>query len=203
MIKNIVFDMGQVLTDFNPDYFIRQYVTAPEDIRLLRTEIFESSVWQELDRGSVTEEDIIAPVCDRLPLRLRASAEVLLLHWREHMTGLDNIMPLVLELKEKGYSLFLLSNAGKNMLHFTHKIPALQYFSGILFSGEVLFLKPEKEIYLKFFEKFSLKPQECYFIDDRPENIAAGQALGMDGFCYGGNVAVLRNALRQAGVTLN
>jgi putative hydrolase of the HAD superfamily len=203
MIRNIVFDMGQVLTAFDPDYFIRQYVTDPEDICLIRSEAFEKSEWVELDRGTVTEEDMIAPICARLPVRLHAPTKELLLNWHEHMTGLDNILPTVLELKEKGYSLFLLSNAGKAMLNFTDKIPALQYFSGILFSAEVLLLKPDKEIYLKFFERFLLKPQECYFIDDRAENIGAGRSLGMDGFCYQGNVELMRDALKQAGVALD
>jgi len=203
MIRNIVFDMGQVLTAFNPDNFIKHYVTNPEDIRLVRSEVFEKSEWQELDRGTVTEVEVIAPICARLPSYLHTATSELLLHWREHMTGMDNILPLVRELKENGYSLYLLSNAGKSMFEFTYKIPALQYFSGILFSAEVLLLKPEPEIYLRFFEKFSLKPQECYFIDDRLDNIEAGQALGMDGFCYEGQVAPLRIALRQAGVALN
>ena len=195
--------MGQVLTAFEPDDFIRHYVTNPEDIRLIRSEAFEKSEWQELDRGTVTEEDVIAPICARLPAHLHAPTTELLLHWREYMTGMDNILPLVRELKENGYSLYLLSNAGKSMVEFTYKIPALQYFSGILFSAEVLLLKPEPEIYLKFFEKFSLKPEECYFVDDRLDNIMAGQALGMDGFCYEGQVAPLRVALCQAGVNLN
>lgn len=203
MIKNIVFDMGQVLTAFVPEDFIRHYVTEPEDIRRIRAELFENEVWQELDRGTVMEEDIIAPVCARLPSHLHAPTKELLLHWREYMTGLDDIYPTVQELKEKGYSLYLLSNAGKRMLDFTDKIPALQFFNGILFSGEILLLKPEKEIYLKFFERFSLNPRECYFIDDNADNIAAGKALGMDGFCYQRDIKALRAALKDAGVPLD
>jgi putative hydrolase of the HAD superfamily len=203
MIKNLVFDMGQVLTAFVPEEFIRHYVTEPEDIRRIRAEVFEKEEWQELDRGTVMEEDIIAPLCARLPARLHAPTKELLLHWHEYLTGLDDIYPTVRELKEKGYSLYLLSNAGKAMLDFTDHIPALQFFNGILFSGEVLLLKPEKEIYLKFFERFSLNPQECYFIDDNPDNIAAGKALGMDGFCYQRNVQELRAALKRVGVALD
>ncbi len=192
--------MGQVLVDFNPDFFIGHYTQDPEDIRLIRTEVFERGEWVEMDRGTVTEEDIIAPICARLPERLHEAAIGVLLHWQDYMKVLDNILPLVRELKKSGYSLYLLSNASKSIHRFTDKIIALQYFSGTFFSADVHYLKPDKTIYMKFFEKFSLDPRECYFIDDRIDNVEAGRKLGMEGFCYTGDVALLRAALHEAGI---
>lgn len=203
MIKNIVFDMGQVLIVFDPDSIIQHFVTEPKDIELIRNEVFEKTEWQELDRGTLIEEDMVPLVCARLPERLHDAAVNLLLHWREYMNPLDNIVPLIQQLKENGYSIFLLSNAGKNMLHYEDKLPVLKYFSGILFSAEVYLLKPEPEIYLKFFERFSLNPLECFFIDDRLENIEAAQKLGMDGFCYAGEVPPLCEALKSAGISVD
>ena len=202
MIRNIVFDMGQVLVDFDPDAFISHYTTDPEDIRLIRTEVFETEQWTEIDRGTITEEDLIAPVCARLPERLHTAVAGLLLHWQDYMTVFDNILPLVRELKENGYSMYLLSNAGKNIHHFTPKILALRYFSGIFFSADFDCIKPDEEIYLKFFKEFSLDPCECYFIDDRADNVEAGRKLGMEGHCYTGDPDVLRAALQENGVFL-
>ncbi|MBW7573793.1 HAD family hydrolase [Caproiciproducens faecalis] len=202
MIKNIVFDMGQVLVDFNPDFFISHYAKDPEDIRRIRSAVFETSRWTEIDRGTITEEDLIEPACSVLPERLHAAATELLLHWMDHMQTMDNILPLVRELKENGYPLYLLSNAGKRIHSFTPKITALQYFSGIFFSADVHYIKPDEEIYLKFFEKFSLNPRECYFIDDRAANVEAGQKLGMEGHCYEGDPDVLRTALQENGIFL-
>ena len=202
MIRNIVFDMGQVLVDFDPDAFISHYITDPKDIRLIRAEVFETPQWVEVDRGTITEEDLIAPVCARLPERLHTAVTELLLHWQDYMVVFDNILPLVRELRENGYCLYLLSNAGKNIHHFTPKIQALRYFSGIFFSADFHCIKPDEEIYLKFFKEFSLDPRECYFIDDRADNVEAGRRLGMEGHCYEGDPDVLRAALQENGIFL-
>lgn len=202
MIKNIVFDMGQVLVDFDPDFFIEHYVTEPQDARLLRNELFDKSEWVEMDRGTMTEEDLVEPVCARLPERLHFAVKELLLHWQDYMKVLHNLDPLAAELKENGYSLYLLSNASVSIHNFTHKITALQYFNGTFFSADVKYIKPDPTIYRLFFEKFSLNPKECFFIDDRADNIEAGRKLGMEGFVYGGEAQPLREALRGAGVSL-
>lgn len=202
MIKNIVFDMGQVLTGFDPDEIIVRFTSSREDIALLRRAIFDTKEWSELDRGTLVEEEMISPACAMLPERLHGAAGEILRRWREYMTPMDDLVPLAEELHKAGYPLYLLSNAGKSMLGFTEKLPVLRLFSGILFSAEVLMIKPEPGIYREFFRRFSLMPEECFFIDDRPENIAAGRAFGMDGFCYGGEVPPLCAALKKAGVKI-
>lgn len=202
MIKNIVFDMGQVFVDFDPDFFIEHYVTEPQDALLLRTELFCGSEWVEMDRGTMNEEDLVEPVCARLPERLHFAVKELLLHWQDYMKVLHNLDPLAAELKENGYSLYLLSNASVSIHNFTHKITALQYFNGTFFSADVKYIKPDPTIYRLFFEKFSLNPEECFFIDDRADNIEAGRKLGMEGFVYEGEAQALRAALRGAGVSL-
>lgn len=202
MIKNIVFDMGQVLIGFDPDKIIRAFFDDEADIPLIRKEIFDSSLWKDLDRGTLTEQDLIPIVQERFPQRFHSGAEQLLLHWREHMTQPDAVPCLAAELKKAGYSLYLLSNAGKSMFEFNEKLPVLREFSGTLLSAEVQLLKPDPEIYQVFFKRFSLKPEECFFIDDMPANIEAGRSLGMEGFRYTGEIEPLRAALRCAGVNI-
>jgi putative hydrolase of the HAD superfamily len=202
MIKNIVFDMGQVFVDFNPDYFIGHYVTDREDALLLRTELFGKSEWAAMDLGTMTEEDLVEPVCARLPERLHFAVKELLLHWQDYMKVFHNLDPLVAELKQNGYSLYLLSNASVSIHKFTKKITALQYFDGTFFSADVHYIKPDPTIYRLFFETFSLRPEECFFTDDRSDNVEAGRRLGMEGFVYAGEEQPLRDALRRAGVSL-
>lgn len=194
--------MGQVLTGFDPDEIGGHFVSSKEDIALLRRAIFDTPAWSDLDRGTITEDDMIAPVCAHLPDRLHGAAAELLHHWREFLTPMDDLVPLANELHSAGYPLYLLSNAGRSMLDFTEKLPVLRLFAGILFSAQVLMVKPEPGIYREFFRRFSLKPEECFFIDDRPENIAAGRVFGMDGFCYGGEAAPVRAALKAVGVRI-
>ena len=74
--------------------------------------------------------------------------------------------------------------------------PEVDSFDGILFSAEEKLLKPQKEIYERLFEKFNIKPEECYFIDDLQLNIDGAAACGMKGYCFAdGNVEKLQKAL--------
>ena len=68
-------------------------------------------------------------------------------------------------------------------------LPEVDSFDGILFSAEEKLLKPQKEIYERLFEKFNIKPEESYFIDDLQLNIDGAAACGMKGYCFAdGNV---------------
>ena len=102
---------------------------------------------------------------------------------------------LVRRLREAGYDLYLMSNTSKRFHKFSKNITSISYMKGIWISCEHGFLKPEKEAYLDFFERFSLKPEECIFIDDSPANIEAGMRLGMEGIVYHGNVEELERKL--------
>ena len=76
-------------------------------------------------------------------------------------------------------------------------------FDGVLISADYKLLKPEKEIYLALYDKFSLKPEECYFIDDVQKNIDGAKATGMDGHCYyHGDIEILRTAMREKGIKI-
>ena len=82
-------------------------------------------------------------------------------------------------------------------------IPALSFFDGFIISAEHKLLKPEKEIYEALYEKFSLKPEECFFIDDVQKNIDGARATGMDGHCYyHGDLEILKKDLISKGVKI-
>lgn len=106
---------------------------------------------------------------------------------------------LVRELKAKGYGLYVCSNASVRLPScYKEVIPAVECFDGLLFSAEVKCLKPQKEMYEHFFNRFRLKPEECYFIDDLPMNIEGAKACGMDGHCFAdGSMENLRKDLEK------
>ena len=106
------------------------------------------------------------------------------------------------ELKEKGYRIYLLSNTSKEYYIFRKQIPSIESFDGEFISADVHFNKPEKEIYELFFKQFQLKPAECFFIDDRADNIATAEKLGMRGFRYQQDTNALRLALKNADITI-
>ncbi len=186
MIRNIVFDMGNVLVIYDPVRVCRVYAQDEEEIEWIRRELFDSEEWILLDKGAVTEEEAMERVRRRLPNeRLRALADRCMQEWHIH-----NIEPRpgmeehVRDLKGKGLGIYLCSNASRRLRVYEDRLPGSRYFDGTIVSAEEGVLKPDAAIYKRLFEKYSLCPEECFFIDDLPANIEGGRACGMDGYCF-------------------
>lgn len=203
MVKNLIFDMGQVLIHWTPDLYLSRYDLTEEQKDLLRTEVFGGVEWVQLDRGSITEEDAVDAVCARLPRRLHNIAEELITAWWRHpMQPVDGMAELIAQLKGKGCGIYLLSNAGLPLRRYFRWIPGASYFDGLMVSSEEKMIKPHYEIYRTFFERFDLKPEECFFIDDNPLNIEAAANCGMAGTVFRGDVSRLKRELLDAGLWL-
>lgn len=200
MIKNIVFDMGNVIIRFDRDAFIDRFGVSEEDRRILLREIFLSPEWVMMDRGTLTDEQAADILCPRVPEHLRDIARKLIGFWDRPILEVEGIEPLIEELKDKGYGIYLLSNASCRQPDYWQRVPAARFFDGTLISYSVKLVKPMPEIYEKFFEKFSLKREECFFIDDSPANIEASLYVGMPGAVFHNDIHRLRRELRAAGV---
>jgi len=200
MIKNIVFDMGNVIIRFDRDAFIDRFGVSEEDRRILLREIFLSPEWVMMDRGTLTDEQAADILCPRVPEHLRDIARKLIGFWDRPILEVEGIEPLIEELKGKGYGIYLLSNASCRQPDYWQRVPAARFFDGTLISYSVKLVKPMPEIYEKFFEKFSLKREECFFIDDSPANIEASLYVGMPGAVFHNDIHRLRRELRAAGV---
>ncbi len=200
MIKNIVFDMGNVVIRFDPGAFIDRYAVSAEDRILLMREVFHSPEWVMMDRGVLTDGQAADILCSRLPERLRETAHRLIASWDRPILEIEGICPLIEELKNLGYGIYLLSNASCRQPDYWQRVPAGRFFDGTLISYSVRLVKPMPEIYEKFFETFSLKREECFFIDDNPANVEASLHVGMPAVVFFDDVPRLRAQLRQAGV---
>ena len=199
MIRNIVFDMAWVLFEYRPMDFLAKYL--PEgDAELVNRELFCAPEWKETDRGTLSDEAYLAAVLGRLPPRLHTAATYLYAHWHEMPAPIPAMESVVSRLKQNGYGVYLLTNMSSRFYRFYKNIPAIRYFDGMVVSADVHAVKPEPEIYLELFRRFGLSPEECFFIDDRPENVQAGCRLGMQGFCFRQDTDELCTVLRRAGV---
>lgn len=200
MIKNVVFDMGGVLIDFDAQRYTARFVPDPADYELMRRELFRSVEWVWTDRGTITDEEVIAAVCARLPERLHQPVRDILDNWHHDIPPIDGTYDLVKELKGKGYRIYLLSNTCARFHDFRKNIPALEFFDGEFVSCDFHLVKPEPGIYLRFLEFFRLRPEECVFIDDDPRNIEAAVRCGMGGVIFHGDIRHLRRRLSELGV---
>lgn len=186
MIKNIVFDMGKVLVEYDPIRVCRHHIADEEDQKQVCTAVFVSPEWVLLDMGVIPEEQALKQMCARLPERLHEAAALCMRDWHLYcMETVEEMVPVIRELKRQGFGVYLCSNASVRLLECYPKvIPAVDCFDGILFSAAEKCIKPQKEIYRRLFEKFDLKPEECFFVDDLQLNIDGAKACGMDGYCF-------------------
>ena len=203
MIKNIIFDMGQVLIHWSPQRVTARFDLPEEDKALLVSEVFGGVEWTAMDRGRMTPEESFEHIRRRLPPHLHEMARSTVFEWwKTELVPMEGMAELVGELKSMGYNIYLLSNAASSLNIYFHKLPGAQHFSGRIVSADEKLLKPEHEIYELLYSRFSLKPEECIFIDDSPANIDGAQCTGMDGIVFRGDVARLRRELREKGVAV-
>ena len=198
-INTIVFDMGGVLLDFGAELFSRRLHVGAEGEALLRQHLLCTTDWVRLDRGTITEEEVYAHACARLPAELHAAAEYIIYHWNEPIVPITGTADVVRELKARGYTLYLLSNAARRQHTYWHDIPGSECFSGTLISADVHLLKPEAAIYQALFDKFDLTAASCLFIDDFPPNIEAAENAGMQGIVFH-DAGQLREELKARGI---
>jgi len=203
MIRNIVFDMGNVLIRFDPDEFLdREDVTDPEDRRILREELFSSVEWAMMDLGLETEDTFEPKVIARVPEHLREKTRHLLRNWAFPRTMIPGMEELVKRIKAAGYGVYLLSNASVGQPAYWNQLPVSRYFDGTLVSAFVKTVKPNPVIYRLFTEEFHLEEAECVFIDDAPINVAGAIACGWQGIVFRGDAARLERSLREMGVAI-
>ena len=203
MIKNILFDMGNVLIRFDRKLFLDRLEVSEADKDILLREVFANVEWAQMDRGTKTEETALESMRKRLPQRLHGAAETLTLHWDEPLIPIDGMYELVEALKEKSYGLYLLSNASYRQHDYWPRIAASKFFDGTLISADVHAVKPQPEIYNLCLEKFGLKAEESFFIDDVGANVEGAVNCGLQGAVFFGDVARLRRELRAAGVNVS
>lgn len=201
MIRNIVFDMGQVLIRWRPEEILEHFDLTGEEKTMLLQELFWSPEWTQQDRGILTEVEMIERVSTRLPESLHAAVEEVIKAWHVwHLTPMPGMAELVRRLKAQGYGIYLLSNASTALRGYFPRIPGSECFDGLMVSAEEKLLKPSFEIYRRLYEKFGLNPKECWFIDDSPANVEGAICTGMGGTIFYGDIPRLRRELRRVGI---
>lgn len=182
--KNILFDMGNVLVTYNPEWVIRHYTEDEELIREVKNIVFNSQEWFLLDAGLIEEEKAERNWMERLSSdKARELAHLSFQNWHLYnMKVIPGTAEMIRALKENGKEIYLLSNASLRLLSiYKEVIPAVECFSGIFYSAAHKCVKPQDIIYERFLKEYSLKPSDCFFIDDLEENISAAKAVGISG----------------------
>lgn len=199
MIKNYVFDFGNVLAKFCPDEIASAYVDSAEDRKKIIEVFFDRLYWDRLDDGTITDEEVKSAAKERLPEDLYKVGCIVYDSWIELRTPIPGMQKLVSDIKESGAKVFLISNISIGFAEGYHRSAWIKElfdkFDGLVFSGPIGIVKPGKEIYNYLLTKYNLKAEECIMIDDSPKNIEGAKNAGYEGYVFDGDAEKLRKTL--------
>jgi FMN phosphatase YigB (HAD superfamily) len=190
MIKNLVFDLGNVLISFRPsEYFDKKEYSESIKNKIL-ADIFSSREWLMLDNGDINTSQAIDSIASKSSLKREEIAHIFNLR-TDLIFPLDQNVRLLPGLKKRGFRLYFLSNFPMDLFEEVKTgYYFFRYFDGGVISAEAKSSKPEKRIYEILIEKYSLIAEECLFIDDLEVNVKAARETGMNGLVTFGALGI-------------
>lgn len=199
MLKNIVFDIGQVLLTFEPERYLRNYFASEEEIERVARATFRSPEWLNLDRGKWDKQQAAEYFADRLP-EVAEQVKEAVICWTAMLEPISGTIEILAEVSEKDYNIYALSNYPAEGYEEARELFSFwQHFDGLVISAREGYVKPEKEIYQILLQRYELEPEKTLFIDDNPLNIEGARKAGMRGIVFTG-AGELREMLREEGV---
>ena len=192
----VVFDVGNVLVEFNPESFLLRE-TADETIRArLLKAVFKNPAWADADRGIYKDEEILARFIREAP---DLEQEIRRVYERSGgtITLFLYAVPWILKLKRRGLRVFVLSNYSRHLYERTvQKMDFLPLLDGSIFSWQYGCIKPDETIYRYLFSEYNINPARAVFLDDNIDNVKKSCELGMQAILFTG-YETARDTLEQ------
>lgn len=185
MIKNIIFDIGNVLVTFAWKESMINLGFDDKCIETLDKGFINDPLWDELDLGIKPESEVINTAIARFP----QYEKEINLFWDKNINTIiprDYSVEWMKALKRDGYKIYLLTNYPDSLFKKSVEsaFPFYPYVDGEVVSSRVKIRKPDKEIYETLFKKYGLKPEESVFFDDRIVNIEGAEKVGLNAFLF-------------------
>ncbi len=179
--KQIVFDLGGVLIDWNPSYMYRKIFKTQEALNYFLNNVctFE---WNEAQDGGRPISEATQILIQNFP-EYTFEINSFYQNWQEMLGGaIQGTVDLLHKIKIKQkHDLFALTNWSAETFPIAlERFEFLQWFAGILVSGQEKLKKPDVKFYKRLEEKYTLHPSKIIFIDDNLRNITAAENLGWD-----------------------
>ncbi len=183
-VKNVVFDFGGVLIDWNQRYLYRKVFASEEEMEWFLANVCTSEWNARQDAGRPFAEGI-AEAKAQYP-QYSEQIEMFWSRWIEMVGGeIQENTDWLRRLKAEGYGIYGLTNwSAETLPQVMENYDFFSLFDGIVVSGEEHLLKPDPRIYRVLLNRYHLNPAECLFIDDNPQNVAAAKHIGMWGLTF-------------------
>ncbi len=182
MIKNIIFDIGNVILNFNINEVLRKFTNNINEQNFILENIINSPEWLGnalIDTGYISRENAIEIVKDRTN---HTNDELINNFWCNYNNFAqvdERVLQLIQKLKDNNYKIYLLSNINPYTFEFVNKSGLFNLVDGYVLSYKEHKVKPYKAIYNVLLERYNLIPNECIFIDDNKKNIDTGNLMGI------------------------
>ncbi len=183
-IETVIFDVGNVLFHYDPVHILNRLIPDKTHHTLYLEQLFNHHIWQDLDRGDLTQDRALDQLATHLGDAHRENLTTCLTYFVDHLETISHSKELFISLKKK-YPVYILSNfQDKPFDRLLDLHPFLNLADGMIVSAKVNRMKPEPEIYQHLLDTYKLNPNTAVFIDDRPENIEAANHFGIAGIVY-------------------
>jgi 2-haloacid dehalogenase len=202
-IKAIIFDLGNVLIDWNPDYVFKKMFDDEEK----KTHFFQNictSDWNEQQDAGRSLKEGTEELVAKHP-EWKDHIEAYYGRWTEMLGGpIQDSVEIFRQLKEsRKYKLYALTNWSAELFPIAlERYDFLHWFDGRVVSGEEKLRKPHPEFYQLLLDRFHLMPGETLFIDDNLRNVKAAEALGINGIHFTSPQG-LKEALKEKGFLIS
>lgn len=194
----VVFDLGKVLIDWDPRHLLAGD-RAADEVEALIAAIDIDGIQHRLDLGEPVA-DVHRRWRDRHPDH-HGVVDEYFTRWDETVAGaLEGTVAVLDDLRDRPVGLYALSNfSGELFRRVRHRFAFLDWFDGLVISGDEGVVKPDERIYRLLLARYGLRPTTALFVDDRPENIAGARRVGIDGHVFR-DAATLRHELEARAV---
>ena len=178
---DIILDMGNVLLEWNKDKILRGVVKTEKDYMILDKAIFQSGLWERLDLGTLTREDLILKVVSMIGSIYQEKVQEVVWNWPSYIEIYTEVFPLLVRLKEKGHRIFVLSNTSPVFYELLEEqlSPLNEILDGFVLSCDIKAVKPDRKMFEEILHKYQLDPVNCVFLDDIADNTKMAESLGI------------------------
>ena len=170
MIRNIIFDLGNVIIKGTHSSIIIGLAKNEEERSFIKDKFLKSPEWNLMDLGRITNEEAIIEIQKRNELKFKKLIETSLHEWYKNLYVNEDIVEIAKKLKAQNYNIYVLSNMAKATYVYLKSIEFFKLCDGIVISAYENVKKPDKKIFKILLERYNLKVEECLFIDDDDTN---------------------------------
>ena len=181
---DIILDMGNVLLEWNKDKILRGVVKTEKDYMILDKAIFQSGLWERLDLGTLTREELVLKVVSMIGSIYQEKVQEVVWNWPSYIEIYTEVFPLLVRLKEKGHRIFVLSNTSPVFYELLEEqlSPLNEILDGFVLSCDIKAVKPDRKMFEEILHKYQLDPVNCIFLDDVKDNTKMAESLGIKAY---------------------